>query len=183
MGIAILAHCMFLCSPCDENPHSKFFVDIAPDKKPLDWSTRMKINSGAAKGLEYLHDKADPPVLYRNLKSSNILLDEQFNPKLSDLGLDKIGTAGDKDAGNGAVFTSLTEVSEIQETVLEENGVTEVEEWDERSNSLMRVRTLEVFRSELQKYGGQRVLWKMALKTQAMNVRALMLRVQTLGTS
>ena len=43
-----------------------------------------------------MHDKADPPVIYRDLKSSNILLDEQFNPKLSHFGLAKIGTVGDK---------------------------------------------------------------------------------------
>ncbi|PKI53409.1 hypothetical protein CRG98_026198 [Punica granatum] len=56
----------------------------------------MKIAYGAAQGLEYLHDKADPPVIYRDLKSSNILLDENFNPKLSDFGLAKLGPAGDK---------------------------------------------------------------------------------------
>lgn len=77
-------------------PHNIFFADIRPDQKPLHWSTRMKIALGAAKGLEYLHDEADPPVIYRDLKSSNILLDTQFNPKLSDFGLDKIGTVGEK---------------------------------------------------------------------------------------
>ncbi|KAL5978482.1 putative serine/threonine-protein kinase pbl23 [Asimina triloba] len=66
------------------------------DKKPLDWSTRMKIAKGAAKGLEYLHDKANPPVIYRDFKASNILLDEDFNPKLSDFGLAKRGPTGDK---------------------------------------------------------------------------------------
>ncbi|GFQ04491.1 serine/threonine-protein kinase pbs1 [Phtheirospermum japonicum] len=70
--------------------------DIAPDKEPLDWNTRMKIAAGAAKGLEYLHDKANPPVIYRDLKSSNILLDEGFFPKLSDFGLAKLGPVGDK---------------------------------------------------------------------------------------
>uniref|UniRef100_A0A0D9X2Q0 non-specific serine/threonine protein kinase n=1 Tax=Leersia perrieri TaxID=77586 RepID=A0A0D9X2Q0_9ORYZ len=48
--------------------------DHPPGKKPLDWNTRMKIAVGAAKGLEYLHDKANPPVIYRDFKSSNILL-------------------------------------------------------------------------------------------------------------
>jgi serine/threonine protein kinase len=43
-----------------------------------------------------LHDKANPPVIYRDLKSSNILLDEDFNPKLSDFGLAKLGPLGDK---------------------------------------------------------------------------------------
>jgi serine/threonine protein kinase len=56
----------------------------------------MKIAAGAARGLEYLHDKANPPVIYRDLKSSNILLDIGFHPKLSDFGLAKLGPVGDK---------------------------------------------------------------------------------------
>ncbi|PIA27498.1 hypothetical protein AQUCO_07700048v1 [Aquilegia coerulea] len=71
-------------------------LDLPADKKPLDWITRMKIAGGAAKGLEYLHDTANPPVIYRDFKASNILLDEDFNPKLSDFGLAKLGPTGDK---------------------------------------------------------------------------------------
>ncbi|XP_073283751.1 serine/threonine-protein kinase PBL27-like [Primulina huaijiensis] len=70
--------------------------DLHPDKEPLDWNTRMKIAAGAAKGLEYLHDKANPPVIYRDLKSSNILLENGYFPKLSDFGLAKLGPVGDK---------------------------------------------------------------------------------------
>ncbi|XP_068318492.1 probable serine/threonine-protein kinase PBL26 [Pyrus communis] len=70
-----------------------------PDDKPLDWYTRVKIAYGAAMGLEYLHEKANPPVVYRDLKSSNILLDEAFNPKLSDVGLAQLGSEGDKSHG------------------------------------------------------------------------------------
>jgi serine/threonine protein kinase len=62
----------------------------------LDWGTRMKIAEGAARGLEYLHETADPPVIYCDFKASNILLDENFNPKLSDFGLAKLGPTGDK---------------------------------------------------------------------------------------
>ncbi|KAL9239267.1 hypothetical protein vseg_013606 [Gypsophila vaccaria] len=69
--------------------------DLPPGRGPLDWSTRMKIAAGAAKGLEYLHDKAKPPVIYRDLKCSNILLDEEYRPKLSDFGLAKLGPVGD----------------------------------------------------------------------------------------
>ncbi|KAL2533682.1 Serine/threonine-protein kinase CDL1 [Abeliophyllum distichum] len=69
--------------------------DPIPGKKPLDWNTRMKIAAGAAKGLEYLHDKASPPVIYRDLKCSNILLGENYHPKLSDFGLAKLGPVGD----------------------------------------------------------------------------------------
>lgn len=70
--------------------------DLPPEKRRLEWNTRMKIAAGAAKGLEYLHDKANPPVIYRDLKCSNILLGEGFFPKLSDFGLAKLGPVGDK---------------------------------------------------------------------------------------
>ncbi|KAI7997409.1 hypothetical protein ACSBR2_034964 [Camellia fascicularis] len=69
--------------------------DLPPGKQQLDWNTRMKIAAGAAKGLEYLHDKASPPVIYRDLKCSNILLDEDYHAKLSDFGLAKLGPVGD----------------------------------------------------------------------------------------
>ncbi|KAK1286285.1 Serine/threonine-protein kinase PBS1 [Acorus calamus] len=70
--------------------------DLRPDKMRLDWNIRMKIAAGAAKGLEYLHNKANPPVIYRDLKCSNILLGEGYHPKLSDFGLAKLGPVGDK---------------------------------------------------------------------------------------
>jgi len=57
----------------------------------------MKIAAGAAKGLEHLHDTANPPVIYRDLKPSNILLDDDFNPRLADFGLAKLGPVGAKD--------------------------------------------------------------------------------------
>lgn len=60
--------------------------DLSPDKESLDWNGRMKIVAGATKGLEYLHDKDNPPVMYKDLKSSNTLLDRGFHPKLSDFG-------------------------------------------------------------------------------------------------
>ncbi|XP_073008219.1 probable serine/threonine-protein kinase PBL7 [Typha latifolia] len=62
--------------------------DLPPNKKPLDWNTRMKIAAGVAQGLEYLHNQINPPVIYRFIKSSNILLGEGYHPKLSDVGLE-----------------------------------------------------------------------------------------------
>uniref|UniRef100_A0ACD5YFW1 Uncharacterized protein n=1 Tax=Avena sativa TaxID=4498 RepID=A0ACD5YFW1_AVESA len=61
----------------------------------LPWMTRMKIAVGAAKGLAFLHD-ADTPVIYRDFKASNILLDSDYNTKLSDFGLAKDGPQGDE---------------------------------------------------------------------------------------
>ena len=56
----------------------------------------MRIAADAAKGLDYLHNTANPPVIYRDLKSSNILLGEDYHPKLSDFGLAKLGPVGDE---------------------------------------------------------------------------------------
>ena len=68
-----------------------------PDRKQMDWTMRMQIAYGAAQGLEYLHEKVNPPVIYRDLKASNILLDDDLFPKLCDFGLHKLGPGtGDK---------------------------------------------------------------------------------------
>lgn len=71
-----------------------WFIFVIGNKKPLDWNTRMKIAKGAARGLEYLHQTAYPPVIYRDFKASNILLDKKFHPKLSDFGMAKLGPTG-----------------------------------------------------------------------------------------
>ncbi|GLU10153.1 hypothetical protein SLE2022_269730 [Rubroshorea leprosula] len=60
----------------------------------LPWTTRMKIAFGAAKGLEFLHE-SENPVIYRDFKASNILLDSDYTAKLSDFGLAKDGPEGD----------------------------------------------------------------------------------------
>ncbi|PSR86367.1 Serine/threonine-protein kinase [Actinidia chinensis var. chinensis] len=72
-----------------------YLLDPPPGQIPLDWLTRIKIATGAARGLEYLH-RVNPPVLHRDLKSSNILLDDEFNAKLWNFGKAKLGPVGDK---------------------------------------------------------------------------------------
>ncbi|CAN1187865.1 Probable serine/threonine-protein kinase PBL3 [Linum perenne] len=61
--------------------------------QPLPWAVRMKVAIGAARGLSFLHD-AESQVIYRDFKASNILLDADFNAKLSDFGLAKAGPTG-----------------------------------------------------------------------------------------
>ncbi|GMJ10809.1 protein kinase 1B, PBS1-LIKE 10 [Hibiscus trionum] len=63
--------------------------------QPLSWSLRLKVALGAAKGLAFLHS-AETKVIYRDFKTSNILLDSNYNAKLSDFGLAKDGPTGDK---------------------------------------------------------------------------------------
>ncbi|XP_056160307.1 LRR receptor-like serine/threonine-protein kinase ERL1 isoform X1 [Syzygium oleosum] len=60
-----------------------------PKKVKLDWETRLKIAVGAAQGLAYLHHDCNPRIIHRDIKSSNILLDENFKAHLSDFGIAK----------------------------------------------------------------------------------------------
>ncbi|OWM72387.1 probable receptor-like protein kinase At2g42960 [Punica granatum] len=56
----------------------------------LTWEARMKVLLGTAKALAYLHEAIEPKVVHRDIKSSNILIDDDFNAKVSDFGLAKL---------------------------------------------------------------------------------------------
>ncbi|EXB56314.1 putative serine/threonine-protein kinase Cx32 [Morus notabilis] len=70
--------------------------------EPLSWSTRLKIAIGAARGLAFLHN-SEKSVIYRDFKTSNILLDGNYSAKLSDFGLAKLGPVN----GNSHVTTRV----------------------------------------------------------------------------
>jgi serine/threonine protein kinase len=56
----------------------------------LDWARRLRIALGSGKGIAYLHELADPPIIHRDIKSNNILLDENLTAKVADFGLSKL---------------------------------------------------------------------------------------------
>ncbi|KAJ4828120.1 hypothetical protein Tsubulata_050928 [Turnera subulata] len=60
------------------------------EERPLTWNARLKIALGSARGLAYLHHDCSPKIIHRDIKSSNILLDENLEPHVSDFGLAKL---------------------------------------------------------------------------------------------
>ncbi|KAG0500102.1 hypothetical protein HPP92_000174 [Vanilla planifolia] len=65
--------------------HGQFAEDTR-----LDWKKRMNIIIGSAEGLVYLHHEADPRIIHRDIKASNVLLDSDFNPLVADFGFAKL---------------------------------------------------------------------------------------------
>ncbi|RDY06147.1 putative serine/threonine-protein kinase PBL7, partial [Mucuna pruriens] len=71
--------------------------------QPLDWWARMRIALDCARALEFLHEHAVSPVIHRDFKSNNVLLDQNFRAKVSDFGLAKMGS----EKRNGQVSTRV----------------------------------------------------------------------------
>lgn len=60
------------------------------EERPLNWNARLRIALGSARGIAYLHHDCSPKIVHRDIKSSNILLDENLEPRVSDFGLAKL---------------------------------------------------------------------------------------------
>ncbi|XP_050204152.1 cysteine-rich receptor-like protein kinase 44 [Mercurialis annua] len=87
---------------CVEGPEKMLVYEYLPNRSldyflfdkqksaSLDWRTRFKIVTGVARGLLYLHEEAPERIIHRDIKASNILLDEHLTPKISDFGLARL---------------------------------------------------------------------------------------------
>ncbi|ONM15310.1 probable serine/threonine-protein kinase PBL19 [Zea mays] len=97
--VKLIGYC---ASQTDRGPQRLLVYEFMPNKTlddhlfnraypVLPWEVRLQIALGAAEGLLYLHEGLELQIIYRDFKASNVLLDEEFRPKLSDFGLAREG--------------------------------------------------------------------------------------------
>ncbi|KAB5512798.1 hypothetical protein DKX38_029826 [Salix brachista] len=75
-------------------------------KRKLSWNARVRMALGAARALEYLHEVCQPPVIHRNFKSANLLLDDDLDVRVSDCGLASLISSGAVSQLSGQLLTA-----------------------------------------------------------------------------
>ncbi|KAH7554647.1 hypothetical protein JRO89_XS12G0252700 [Xanthoceras sorbifolium] len=103
---------------CDEDAEQMLVYEFMPHgslqdilnarlKDPLSFSMRLHIALGSAKGILYLHTEADPPIIHRDIKANNILLDSKFTAKVSDFGISILAPVPNVKGDVGHVSTAV----------------------------------------------------------------------------
>ena len=113
----------FFCNFCTFIRLNFFYIMIISDcenenRKLLTWEQRYNIINGIARGLQYLHEDSQHKVVHRDLKASNVLLDANMNPKISDFGLARMFNRDQTQGVTGLIVGTQSVINTHQISVI-----------------------------------------------------------------
>lgn len=88
----------------------------------MDFGRRLHIALGTARGILYLHTEADPPIFHRDIKASNILLDDRYNAKVADFGLSKLAPIPDLNGATPEHVSTIVKGTPVSIFIIDVHG-------------------------------------------------------------